>query len=69
METVKQKYKSKPDEYLKLFSYRKGSKLIPFTKVSHIARIYRKIHSEPRFWDYEEEEESDEEVEEIEDQI
>jgi len=41
------------------FSYRKGSKLMPFKKDGHIARKLRKLEGQPRFWDYEEEEEEE----------
>ena len=47
--------------YTTLFSYRKGAKLVPLKKVGHIARKFRKLEGHPRFWDYEEEEECEEE--------
>lgn len=54
---------SDPIEFTDRFSYRKGKKLIPFSKQTHIARQFRKMNGSPRFWDliYEEDQQEDEE--------
>ena len=49
-------YYGKEEEFNALFSYRKGSQLVPLKKAAQIARRYRKIEGHPRFWDYEEDE-------------
>ena len=49
-----------PQEFIKHFSYRKGSKTMIFKKVAHITRQLRKI-GDSRYWDYSKEE--DEEME------
>ena len=47
-------------EFIKHFSYRKGSKTMVFKKVAHIARQLRKIEGDFRYWDYPDEEEDEE---------
>jgi len=47
------------EEFKKLFSYRKGNKLIPYKNEASIARQYRKMENKPRYWDH-----FDEEIEE-----
>jgi hypothetical protein len=53
------------DAFTEHFSYRKGNKMILFKKDAHIARQLRRLQGSPRFWDYIEE---DEELEEVEQQ-
>jgi hypothetical protein len=50
-----------PEVYAVHFSYRKGTKLMLFKNEVHIARKFRKLEGNPRFWDYEEEEDCEEE--------
>jgi hypothetical protein len=58
---AKRKY-SEIEEFSEYFSYRKGNKRIPLKSTAHIARKFRMLEGTPRFWDYIEE---DEELEEI----
>lgn len=55
-------YTEFPDqtEFMKHFSYRKGAKIYPLKNIAYVARLYRKLKGHPRFWDFEEELEEDE---------
>lgn len=53
---AKTEYRDKPEDYAAIFSYRKGKKRIPLKQDAQIARKFRKIEGEPRFWDYDDEE-------------
>jgi len=63
-ERAKREYHGRDEEFNTLFSYRKGSKLVPLKKSAQIARIFRKLEGHPRFWDYEEDEKGEESEEE-----
>lgn len=47
-------------EFRQLFSYRKGSKDVPLKQDAQIARKFRQIKGQVRFWDFQEENEGEE---------
>jgi hypothetical protein len=61
---AKRKY-SDTEAFAEHFSYRKGNKRMLFKSLAHIARQYRRLEGAPRFWDYIEEDEELEEVNQL----
>jgi hypothetical protein len=49
-----------PTEFRRLFSYRKGSKDVPLKQDAQIARRFRQITGQVRFWDFQDENECEE---------
>ncbi len=49
-----------PAEFSRIFSYRKGSKDVPLKQHAQIARKYRQITEEVRFWNFEDEKDEEE---------
>jgi hypothetical protein len=46
---AKHYYARREEDFNALFSYRKGSQLVPLKKAAQIARRYRKMEGHPRF--------------------
>jgi hypothetical protein len=51
---------SDPAVFGQMFSYRKGSKDVPLKQDAQIARKYRQMTGQVRFWDFQEENECEE---------